>query len=100
VVALYPTLPALIAEDALRYASCHASLSTLAGLSGTQVPAGDKDADADRAMSLLRRAVGMGYRDAETYRTDPALEGIRDREDFRLLLMDVDFPKDPFARGR
>jgi hypothetical protein len=51
-------------------------------------------------MSLLRRAVGMGYRDAEVYRTDTALEGLRDRDDFRLLVMDLDFPAEPFAAPR
>jgi eukaryotic-like serine/threonine-protein kinase len=97
-VALYETVPDLNPEGNLAYAGCHAGLSTLAGLPGTQVPAGDRDAEADRAMSLLRRAVEMGYRDAQSYRTDPALEGLRDRDDFRLLLMDLVFPTEAFAQ--
>ena len=48
-------------------------------------------------MALLRRAVAMGYRSTDVYRTEDALDPLRDREDFRLLMMDLAFPADPFA---
>jgi hypothetical protein len=38
-----------------------------------------------------------GYRDADAYRTEDALDPLRGREDFKLLMMDLAFPVEPFA---
>jgi hypothetical protein len=46
---------------------------------------------ADLAVSALRRAVALGYRDAAVLRSDPDLEPLRWRPEFRLLL-DAAFP--------
>ncbi len=43
------------------------------------------EADGDRAVALLRRAIGDGFRDARTLATDPDLNPIRDRADFAAL---------------
>ena len=51
-------------------------------------------------MALLHQAVAMGYRSADAYRNEDALDPLRDRPDFRLLMMDLAFPADPFARAR
>ena len=40
----------------------------------------------------------IGYRDPSAYSTEAALDPLRDRDDFRLLLMDLAFPARPFAR--
>ena len=40
----------------------------------------------------------MGYRNPAQYRYEPALAPLRGRDDFRLLLLDLAFPADPFAR--
>jgi hypothetical protein len=40
----------------------------------------------------------MGYRNPAQYRYEPALARLRGRDDFRLLLLDLAFPADPFAR--
>jgi serine/threonine-protein kinase len=53
--------------------------------------------DADRAMDTIRRAIGRGWGGAEL-RTDPDFDSLRSRPDFRVLLMDLAFPTDPFAR--
>ena len=58
---------------------------------------GQGQAEADPAMDQLRRAVGMGYRNRDAFRTEDALDPIRARRDFRLLLDDLAFPADPFA---
>ena len=50
-------------------------------------------------MSLLRKAVGTGYRNVGAFRTESALDPLRDREDFQLLVMDLAVPAQPFARG-
>ena len=42
----------------------------------------------------------MGYRSLDRYRTDDAPDPLRDREDFKLLMMDLAIPDDPFAAAR
>jgi hypothetical protein len=42
----------------------------------------------------------MGYADADAFRNASALDPLREREDFRLLMMELAFPADPFAPGR
>ena len=48
-------------------------------------------------MEWLGRAVAMGYRNANEIRIESALDPLRSRDDFRLLMMDVAFPAEPFA---
>ena len=67
-------------------ACCHAALAP------------DVPAEAGRAMDGLRRAVAMGYRNRDAVRTEPALDPLRDRPDFRLLGMDLAMPAEVFAR--
>ena len=57
-------------------------------------------ADADKSMALLVRAVGEGESYPGRLRTEPALDPLRGRADFRLLLMDLAMPADPFEKGR
>jgi serine/threonine-protein kinase len=52
---------------------------------------------AERAMDALRRAVAAGFRDAARARTDRELDPLRDRPDFRLWMLDLAFPAEPFA---
>ena len=99
-VALLKAVPALNGENVFIYAGCHASLSSVAGLPGTGISAGERDAQAEQAMALLRRAAAMGYRAPATYRTETALDPLRGRPDFRLLTMDLAFPAEPFAPDR
>ena len=40
----------------------------------------------------------MGERSPNTFRTEDALDPLRNRPDFRLLMLDLAFPADPFAR--
>jgi hypothetical protein len=83
--------------DLFETACCHAALACLAGKAGSGVSVAEGDAEAARAMELLRRAIAMGYRDALQLRLESALDPLRSREDFRLLMMDVAFPDEPFA---
>ena len=48
-------------------------------------------------MSLLAKAITMGYRDSHAYQTESALEPLHDRPDCRFLMMDLAFPTRPFA---
>jgi tetratricopeptide (TPR) repeat protein/tRNA A-37 threonylcarbamoyl transferase component Bud32 len=90
-------VPEMKGEFVFYLACSRASLSSLAGSEGAGVPAAEGPAEADRAMALLRRAAGMGFRDPGTFRTELALDALRGRADFRLLMMDLTFPERPFA---
>jgi hypothetical protein len=92
-VALSEGLSSLRGQDWFETACARA---TLAGLAGS----GASAAEADAAMALLRRAVGMGYRNADDFRTEDALDPLRGRDDFRLLMMDLAMPAEPFAAAR
>jgi hypothetical protein len=45
---------------------------------------------AARATELLRQAVAKGYKNAAHMRTDADLDGLRQRDDFRKLLAEMD----------
>jgi eukaryotic-like serine/threonine-protein kinase len=68
-----------------------------AGLAAS-IRAGDKSgtemkpvtAEADRAMSWLRQAVAAGYEGVATMKTDRDLDVLRDREDFKKLLAELE----------
>jgi hypothetical protein len=65
---------------------------------GTGVSAGDGAAELDQAMAVLHEAVVAGYRNLTWMRRDPDLDPLRARTDFQLLLTDLAFPAEPFAR--
>jgi hypothetical protein len=74
------------------------TLAAAAGRDGSGQSTALASGLADRAIDGLRRAAAMGYRNAAQYRYEPALGALRCRDDFRLLLLDLAFPADPFAR--
>jgi tetratricopeptide (TPR) repeat protein len=73
--------------------------SVTAGLS----PANARDCDARKATEWLTRAVVAGYgapRLVSRVTQDRDLDPLRDRDDFKLLMMDLAFPPHPFAGAR
>ena len=94
---LYGALPSLAAEQRFRYASARAALAALAGTAGSGVSDAEAASEADMAMALLRNAVEMGYISADAYRTDDALDPLRNRPDFKRMMMDLSFPAEPFT---
>jgi hypothetical protein len=80
-------------------AGCHAGLSALAGRPASGVQAEEGPTESDRAMKWLRQAVAVGYRNPAAYLTETALDPLRNRPDFQLLMMDLALPAEPFARG-
>jgi serine/threonine-protein kinase len=82
------------AESLVARARVGVLASRIGETSGAGTPAQDE------AMDLLRRAVAIGYGDIDLLRTDPALDPLRGRHDFRMLVMDLAMPADPFARPR
>jgi serine/threonine-protein kinase len=85
-------------ETLLNLASCHALLGGIAGAPGSGLSAEEGQAERDRAMEALRRAVAAGFRTVTWLRRDPDLNSLRTRPDFQLLLLDLDFPSDPFSK--
>jgi eukaryotic-like serine/threonine-protein kinase len=80
-------------------ACTRAALAGLAGMAGSGVSADVAVTEADAAMASLRRAVAMGSRRLDSYRTEDALNPLRGRDDFRLLMIDLAFPKQVCARS-
>jgi hypothetical protein len=73
-------------------------LSWAAGKPRSGVSTGEAEAELTRATELLRRAADQGLRNPSFYRAETALDSLRHRPDFRLLLMDLAFPSEPFDR--
>ena len=95
---LYDGLPSRSGWEWYETACCHAALAGLAGRGGPGLSAAEAPVEAEAAMGLLHKAVAMGYRDIASFRTEAALDPLRDRADFRLLMMDLVFPAEAFAR--
>jgi eukaryotic-like serine/threonine-protein kinase len=92
------TLPS--GEFCFMSACAHAALGGLAGQAGSGVPAEERPSEAQRAMALLHQAVAMGYSNVDAYRNEDALDPLRDRDDLRLLMMDLAMPAEPFTPNR
>jgi serine/threonine-protein kinase len=97
-VALFDALPPRSGERWFLSAGAHAALAGLAGQAGSGVSTFEATSEAESAVARLRKAVGVGYRNPDAYRTEDALDPLRGRPDFRLLMLDVNFPAEPFAR--
>ena len=86
-------------EATFLLACCHAGLARLAGRPGAGVLAAEGAHQSEQAMAVLRQGVAMGYRNPDAYRTESALDPLRNRPDFQALMMDLVFPTEPFPRG-
>jgi serine/threonine-protein kinase len=84
--------------DRYRLAVLYSRLSVLPGPppAPDDPPEPDRAGYAARAVEELRRAAAARYSSPARFRTDPNLDPLRSRADFRELLMDVDFPAEPF----
>jgi hypothetical protein len=49
-------------------------------------------------MDVLILAVRTGFRNRAWIRDDPDIAPLRHRSEYRLLLLDLDFPVNPFSR--
>jgi hypothetical protein len=99
-MALFDALPSRYAEGWFLSGCSHAALAGLAGRTGSGVSAAESASEAETAVAQLHQAVAMGYRNPAAYRTQDALHPLRDRDDLRLLMMDLAFPAEPFAAAR
>jgi hypothetical protein len=76
----------------------HAALAGLADQAGSGVSAAEAASKAETEVARLHPAVAMGYRNADASPNADALDPLRDRDDFRLLLMVRAVPAEPFAK--
>jgi len=97
-LAILERLPLLPSYDHFNVGTMHAGLAGLAPRPGSGLSAAEGRDEADRAMTWLRKAVDVGYRPPAQMLAEPVLDSLRSRPDFQLLLMDLTFPADPFAR--
>jgi serine/threonine-protein kinase len=93
-IALWEASSKIEPATQFRLACTHALMSQVAantrpGLAATE---------ADRAMAALERAVSAGYRDPKMFATESDLEPVRQRDDFRRLMLDLAMPADAFAK--
>jgi len=97
---LYDSLPSRNGAQKFLSVCSHAALAGLAGQPGSGASAAEGEEEAARAIVLVWKAVALGYRSADAYRTEGALNPLRSRDDFRLLLLDLAFPTEPFVAAR
>ncbi len=79
-------------------AGCHARLGASASLSGSGVSATEGQAELDRAMETLQRAIAGGYRNVDSMKREPDLVPLHARSDFQALIMDLEFPAESFSK--
>jgi tetratricopeptide (TPR) repeat protein len=97
-IALYEGLPSRSADDSYEMACCHAMLAA-APTDDAGAATGNGESEADKTMTLLRLAVLSGFRNHDAMTRETALDSLRNRPDFRLMVMDLAMPVDPFARA-
>jgi hypothetical protein len=97
-MAILERLSILEPIDYYNLACGHATLAGIGTMPGSGMSAVEGQAEAERAMHWLHRAVARGYRNVALMRRDPDLDPLRSRDDFQALMMDLSMPDDPFAR--
>jgi tetratricopeptide (TPR) repeat protein len=85
-----PNLADLWIEAVFDQACCRAMQAGLAGKDGSGIPAVDGPVEAGKAMELLRKALSVGFANLHYLRTDPGLDSLRSRDDFKKLLADLE----------
>jgi hypothetical protein len=96
-VAIMERLSTLTPVSHYDLACDHALLSGVAGRPGSGLAAAEGQAEADRAIHWLRKAIAAGFRNLAWMRNDTDLDSLRSRPDFQLLMMDLALPADPFS---
>jgi serine/threonine protein kinase/tetratricopeptide (TPR) repeat protein len=79
-------------SDSLYETACMRAVTAAVIRASDKSATGLKDAvaEADRAMAWLKQAVAAGYKNAAHMKEDKDLDALRDREDFKKLLTDLE----------
>ena len=99
-ITLREGLPSISIESRFDLARNHALLAALARDPRSGLSAAQGTVEADCAITALWKAVAAGYRKLDQLQTDRDLDLLRSGADFQMLVLDVAFPADPFARIR
>ncbi len=84
--------------DLYNLACFQSLLSGIAAQPGSGLTGSDVRNLGRQAVATLRRAVDAGLQDVAFMRKDADLGPLRSRPDFQMLLLDVAFPEEPFAK--
>jgi serine/threonine-protein kinase len=98
-MAILERLSILEPIDCYNLACGYATLAGIAIEPDSAMTVTEGRAAGERAMQWLQRAVARGYRNVALMQRDHDIDPLRSRPDFQLLMMDLEFPDDPFARG-
>jgi hypothetical protein len=94
---LYHSLLSRSGRDSCETACYHVVLARPAGLGSLGLSAVQAAVDTEAVIGLLHKAVVMGFRDFTLFRSEAALEPVRDCAKFRLLMVDLVFLAKAFA---
>jgi hypothetical protein len=72
----------------------------VSGASSVPSRPGEPSRAADLAVDRLNKLIAAGFRMRHWFANDRQLDALRGRDDFRLLMMDLAMPAEPFARAR
>jgi tetratricopeptide (TPR) repeat protein len=97
-IAILEDLRPPTSEDFYNLACYHSGLAGISLTPGSGVTAAEGRAESDRAMDDLYRAAAGGFRMLSLMSIDRDLDPLRSRPDFQVLMMDLAFPNDAFAR--
>jgi serine/threonine-protein kinase len=89
-VEVYARVPNPTMDQHYNHACALARLVGIAAVPGSGLTAADGQAEGDKAIAALRRAVDAGFRDADAMRKDTDLEPLRKRPDFQNLQDELD----------
>jgi eukaryotic-like serine/threonine-protein kinase len=87
---LFDAHPSASGEDWFLSACASAALAGLAARDGSGVSAALAASEAEVAMARLQKAVAAGYRNREVYRSADALDSLRNRNDFKKLMAELE----------
>ncbi len=83
--------------DLYNLARVCASLTTLVETGRARPTFAEREALAGQGVEALRRSLAAGMPNFDLMDRDQWLDPLRDRPDFRALMLDRGFPRDPFA---
>lgn len=76
----------------------HALVAAAARETGSGVSSSQAEIEADRAVECLQKPSASGYRTVAEVLGDPQFRTLRGRSNFEGMLLDRQFPREPFAR--
>ncbi len=98
-LALLEGLPSRTGGEWFETACAHAALVGLAGNVVSGVPAIEGKKEAEIAIKHLKNAIDMGYCNPDSFRTETALDPLRNRADFKKMVAELE-RRSPPQRGK